>query len=67
MKSGQRISGDQTRDTKFAYPNTDHCTTASSRKVDEEFGIKLSEKFNENEKWFWKEVNKDRGGVRVST
>ena len=32
------------------------------RKVDEEFSIKLNEKFNENE-LFWKEVKKKREGV----
>ena len=35
----------------------------SQRRVDEEFGRKLSEKFNENKKLFWKEVKKERGDV----
>ncbi|KAK3881607.1 hypothetical protein Pcinc_013953 [Petrolisthes cinctipes] len=33
----------------------------SKRRVDEEFGWKLSEKFKENKKLFWKEVNRERG------
>ncbi len=32
-------------------------------RVDEEFGRKLSEKFMENRKLFWKEVKKERGDV----
>ena len=28
--------------------------------MDEEFGIKLNEKFNESKKLFWKEVKKER-------
>ncbi len=35
----------------------------SNRKVDEEFGRKLSQNFSEN-KLFWKEVKKVRGGER---
>ena len=36
------------------------------RKVDEKFGIKLSEEFNENKKFFQQEVKKERvGGVNV--
>ena len=35
----------------------------SKRKVDEEFGRKLSEKLFENEKLFCKEVKRKRGGV----
>ena len=34
----------------------------SKRKVDEEFGRKLSEKFFEDKKLFWKEVKRERGG-----
>ncbi|KAK3889840.1 hypothetical protein Pcinc_006166 [Petrolisthes cinctipes] len=33
----------------------------SKRRVDEEFGKKLSEKFKENKKLFWKEVKRERG------
>ncbi|KAK3895740.1 hypothetical protein Pcinc_000663 [Petrolisthes cinctipes] len=33
----------------------------SKRRVDEEFGRKLSEKFKENKKLFWKEVKRERG------
>ena len=33
----------------------------SKMKVDEEFGRKLSEKFMDNRKLFWKEVRKERG------
>ncbi|KAK3893161.1 hypothetical protein Pcinc_003002 [Petrolisthes cinctipes] len=33
----------------------------SKRRVDEEFGMKLSEKFKENKKLFWKEVKRERG------
>ena len=32
--------------------------------MDEEFGKKLSEKLDENEILFWKEVKKERAGVR---
>ena len=32
----------------------------SKERVDEEFGRKLSEKYNENKKLFWKEVKKER-------
>ncbi len=39
----------------------------SKRRVDEEFGRKLSQYFSENKKRFWKEVKKMRGGVRRST
>ena len=35
------------------------------REIYEEFGIKLSEKLNENKKQFWKKFKKKRGGVRV--
>ena len=28
MTYGQLISGDRTRDPRFAFPNVDHCTTA---------------------------------------
>ncbi len=35
---------------------------ASRRRVDEEFGRKLSQNFSENNKLFWKEVKKVRGG-----
>ena len=35
----------------------------SKRKLDEEFGRKLSEKFFENKKLFWKEVKRERGGM----
>ena len=34
----------------------------SKKKVDDEFGAKLSMKFRENQKLFWKEVKKERGG-----
>ncbi len=34
----------------------------SRRRVDEEFGRKLSQNFSENKKLFWKEVKKVRGG-----
>ena len=34
----------------------------SKKKVDEEFGTKLSMNFKENQKLFWKEVKKERGG-----
>ncbi len=36
----------------------------SKRRVDEEFGRKLSQNFSENKKLFWKEVKKVRGGER---
>ena len=36
----------------------------SKEKVDDEFGRKLSEKFNENKKLYWKEVKKERGGCK---
>ncbi len=36
----------------------------SKRRVDEEFGRKLSQNFRENKKLFWKEVKKVRGGER---
>ncbi len=36
----------------------------SKRRVDEEFGRKLSQNFSENKKLFWKEVRKVRGGER---
>ncbi len=36
----------------------------SKRRVDEEFGSKLSQNFNENKKLFWKEVKKARGGEK---
>ncbi len=36
----------------------------SKRRVDEEFGRKLSQNFSENEKLFWKEVKKVRGGEK---
>ncbi len=36
----------------------------SKRRVDEEFGGKLSQNFSENKKLFWKEVKKVRGGER---
>ncbi len=36
----------------------------SKRRVDEEFGRKLSQNFSENKKHFWKEVTKVRGGER---
>ncbi len=39
---------------------------ASRRRVDEEFGRKLSQNFSENKKLFWKEVKKVRGGEGVS-
>ncbi len=39
---------------------------ASRRRVDEEFGRKLSQHFSENKKLFWKEVKKVRGGEGVS-
>ena len=35
----------------------------SKMRVDEEFGRKLSEKFMDNKKLFWKEVRKERGDV----
>ena len=35
----------------------------TKRKVEKEFGIKLSEKFSENKKLFWKEGKKEKGGV----
>ncbi len=35
----------------------------SKMRVDEEFGRKLSEKFMDNRKLFWKEVKRGRGGV----
>ncbi len=35
----------------------------SKMRTDEEFGRKLSERFLENSKLFWKEVNKERGDV----
>ena len=38
----------------------------SKRKTDEEFGMQLSEKFNENKKLFWKEVKKERGVMDVN-
>ena len=38
----------------------------SKREVDEEFFIKLSEKFNENKKTFWKKVKKERGVQNVN-
>ena len=31
--------------------------------MDEEFSVKINEKFNENKLLFWKEVKKERGGV----
>ncbi len=34
------------------------------RIVDEEFGRKISQNFNENKKLFWKEVKKVRGGEK---
>ena len=34
----------------------------SKKKVDDEFGAKLSTNFRENQKLFWKEVKKERGG-----
>ncbi len=34
----------------------------SKRRVDEEFGRKLSQNFSENKKLFWKEVKMVRGG-----
>ncbi len=34
----------------------------SKRRVDEDFGRKLRQNFSENEKLFWKEVKKVRGG-----
>ncbi len=37
----------------------------SRRRVDKEFGRKLSQNFSENKKLFWKEVKKVRGGERV--
>ncbi len=36
----------------------------SKRRVDEEFGRKLSQNFSENKKLFWKEVKKARGGEK---
>ncbi len=36
----------------------------SKRRMDEEFGRKLSQNFCENKKLFWKEVKKVRGGER---
>ncbi len=36
----------------------------SKRRVDEEFGRKLSQIFSENKKLFWKEVKNVRGGER---
>jgi len=36
----------------------------SKERVDEEFGRKLSEKFHENKKLYWKEVKKERGGCK---
>ncbi len=36
----------------------------SKRRVDEEFGRKLSENLSENKKLFWKEVKRVRGGER---
>ena len=39
--------------------NFNELVKESKRKLDEEFGIKLSEKFNTNEKLFWNEVKKE--------
>ncbi len=36
----------------------------SKRRVDEEFGRKLSQNFSENKKLFWKEVKKVREGKK---
>ncbi len=36
----------------------------SKRRVDEEFGRKLSQNFSENKKLFWKEMKKVRGGKK---
>ncbi len=36
----------------------------SKRRVDEEFGRKLSQNFSENKKLFWKEVKQVREGQR---
>ncbi len=36
----------------------------SKRRMDEEFGRKLSQNFSENKKLFWKEVKKVRGGEK---
>ena len=37
----------------------------SKRKVDEDFGSRLSQKFEENKKLYWKEVERERGGRKV--
>ncbi len=36
----------------------------SKRRVDEEFGRKISQNYSENKKLFWKEVKKVRRGER---
>ena len=33
----------------------------NKKKIDEEFGIRLSEKLNENKKLFWRQVKTERG------
>ena len=33
--------------------------------MDEDFGSRLSQKFEENKKLYWKEVERERGGRKV--
>lgn len=43
-------------------PKVKELIRESKKRVDEEFGRKLSEKFSENKKLFWKEIKKERWG-----
>ncbi|KAK4327054.1 hypothetical protein Pmani_002500 [Petrolisthes manimaculis] len=49
------------RDYNACKRQVKRMVSESKRRVDEEFGRKLSEKFRENKKLFWKEVKKERG------
>ena len=54
------------RRTEYKFPNrmVIELVKENKRKVDEEFAIKVREKFSENKNLFGKEVKKERGGVK---
>ena len=61
----EEVKGRRKREYKACRNQVKRMVRENKRKVDEEFGRALCDKYRENKKLFWMNVRKDRGGESV--